>query len=277
MVSQLEMQMKDNVVMYDENTNFLNSLEKISDINAKIMELEIFASVDSTINMQLREYRDVLEKEEEKIENISSSIVSANFSKNGLANTQIITKWLDETVILAKSNAELKVFKNRLKYYEGLQDFYSPVGTEIGRRERDISVVEQAYLNSLHHLNLAHQKLNNIKLTSSSLNTVSPATFPLRSDASKSSLYVIFVFVVCMIFIIAIQLIKELLDRTLRDANRAYVLTKLDVIGSFLGIKQSVYRGYNKAINRHSARIMVNKLNHNINTKNTMYINIFSI
>lgn len=78
-------------------------------------------------------------------------------------------------------------------------------------------------------------KQKNLQLTSSNLNTISDASYPLFSDKGKRFLLVIAAFIGSIIFIIGLNLVIELLDRTLRDAERARRLTGMNILGAFTG------------------------------------------
>ena len=73
----------------------------------------------------------------------------------------------------------------------------------------------------LHALNMAKMKQKDIQLTSATLRLISEPTFPILSDKSKRLLLVIASFIGSILFIIGFNLLIELLDRTLRDADRA--------------------------------------------------------
>lgn len=278
MIKELEKQMSVRAQLFSANKEFLNKLSQISSYNEKITEIEIFNKTDSLNNhKKLKYYKELLKKAETDVADVSETINQTQFTKEGIAIGDMVTSWLKETITFEKAKAELKVLENRRAYYYNLQNKYSPISTEIGRREREIHVLEESYLNILHHLQSAHQRLNNIKLTSSTLSTISPATFPLRSDSGKRSIYIFFSFIATALLIIGIQLVIELLDRTIRDSFRAKRMSGLDVISGFTGRKQHIFRGYSRSCNRVSATIITNKLNQLIEQNKTLYVNIFSI
>lgn len=66
---------------------------------------------------------------------------------------------------------------------------------------------------------------------------------------------------VSIIFIIGLNLVIELLDRTLRDAERARRLTGMNILGAFTGRNSQLkYRGFVKTCNRISAAYACNRL-----------------
>jgi len=278
LLSSLDKQMETRSKLFLANTEFLKALDDISSINGKITEMEIFTDTkkkgeDKTIST----FKKKLKTTENKIGRISNDINQFKYSKEGVAIQDMVDKWLEALVLKVKSKASLKVMEKSKAEMLQQQEFYSPVGTEINRREREIRVTENSYLAILRGLNLARLKQKNIQVTSANLNTISPPTFPLTSSGSKRMLLVIAAFIGTAIFITGIYLIIELLDHTLRDQYRAERLSGLPILGIFTGFKQMKFRGYIKACNRYSAAYTANRLSVFLKPKETMYVNLISI
>lgn len=172
----------------------------------------------------------------------------------------MVSEWLKALINNTKSKAELKVLDERLKDFHNKYTTFSPVGTDIKRREREINVTEQSYLEMLHFLNLAYLRKKNIELTTAGLNTVTEPSFPLGANKSKRLLFIIAAFIGSLVFITAYNLLIEILDRTLRDAQRTQQLTGTKVCGIFSGRSRLRYRGYAKNWNRISAAYLCNKI-----------------
>lgn len=69
----------------------------------------------------------------------------------------------------------------------------------------------------------------------------------------------------------------EILDRTLRDGERTKRLTGTAPIGAFVGRGELRYRGYSKTWNRIAATYICGKLNSNLNSGGTSFVNMISI
>ena len=128
----------------------------------------------------------------------------------------------------------------------------------------------------LHALNMAKMKQKDIQLTSATLRMISEPTFPIMSDKSKRMLLVIGAFMGSLLLIIGFNLLIELLDRTLRDADRAKRLTGLPVLAAFTGHINLKYRGFTKASNRVVAAYCCNQLNVFLRLGQTAIINLIS-
>lgn len=278
LVAQLEKQMDTRAKLFKANNDFINTLNDISTINGKITEIEMFSTEDAQkTNPLLSEYKEDLKKSEKTISQLSNDMNEYKYSKEGVAIDDMVSRWLEELLKNIKAKAYLKILEERKSDFETKYKILSPVGTQINRKERDIRVTEESYLEVLHALNLAKLKQKNIQLTSATLSTITPPSFPIVSDGQKRMLFTVAAFIGSIIFIIGCNLIIELLDRTLRDAERTRRLTNTPVLGAFTGNTQLKHRGYVKACNRISAAYACNRLNQYLHQHETTYINLLSI
>lgn len=278
-IKNLEQYMDIRTKLVKSNEEFINTLAEVSRISGKITEIETFTSDEMlSKDQELVKYREELRDAEKKIGLITNNINSYKESKEGLAIEGLVQEWLNQTLIQAKAQADLKVLNERKNDFADQYKNYSPIGTRINQQEREIHVTEQSYLEVLHALNMAKMKQKNLQLTSSNLNTISDASYPLFSDKGKRFLLVIAAFIGSIIFIIGLNLVIELLDRTLRDAERARRLTGMNILGAFIGRNSQLkYRGFVKTCNRISAAYACNRLTPYIKKGDTLCINILSL
>lgn len=278
-IKNLEQYMDIRTKLVKSNEEFINTLAEVSRISGKITEIETFTSDEMlSKDQELVKYREELRDAEKKIGLITNNINSYKESKEGLAIEGLVQEWLNQTLIQAKAQADLKVLNERKNDFADQYKNYSPIGTRINQQEREIHVTEQSYLEVLHALNMAKMKQKNLQLTSSNLNTISDASYPLFSDKGKRFLLVVAAFIGSIIFIIGLNLVIELLDRTLRDAERARRLTGMNILGAFTGRNSQLkYRGFVKTCNRISAAYACNRLTPYIKRGDTLRINILSL
>lgn len=278
-IKNLEQYMDIRTKLVKSNEEFINTLAEVSRISGKITEIETFTSDEMlSKDQELVKYREELRDAEKKIGLITNNINSYKESKEGLAIEGLVQEWLNQTLIQAKAQADLKVLNERKNDFADQYKNYSPIGTRINQQEREIHVTEQSYLEVLHALNMAKMKQKNLQLTSSNLNTISDASYPLFSDKGERFLLVVAAFIGSIIFIIGLNLVIELLDRTLRDAERARRLTGMNILGAFTGRNSQLkYRGFVKTCNRISAAYACNRLTPYIKKGDTLCINILSL
>ena len=276
-IQKMEQYMNIRTKLVKANDEFIQALNEISSINGKITEIETFNSEEmQNKNTDLLKYKEQLRSAEQKISSLTTMINSYKESKEGVAIDGLVDEWLRQTIVKTKAKAELDVLDLRRKVYNEQYKIYSPIGTQIDRQQREIKVLEQSYLQMLHALNMAKMKQKDIQLTSATLRLISEPTFPILSDKSKRSLLVIAAFLGSILFIIGFNLLIELLDRTLRDADRARQLTGLPVLAAFTGHINLKYRGFTKASNRVVAAYCCNQLNIFLQLGRTSIINLIS-
>lgn len=277
-LSAMEKQMDTRTKLFLTNKDFIKALDDISTINGKITEIETFTSPDAAdTSRDLKKYKQDLRDKEAEISQLSKDMNVYKYSKEGLAIQELANEWLAALIEKTKLEAQLGILEARRKDFEEVYKSFSPVGTELKRREREIAITENSYLEVLHALNLAYLRKKNIQLTTSNLNTISEPTFPYGPNKSKRMLYVIAAFFGSLIFITFYKLIVELLDRTIRDGERAQRLTGVTPIGGFVGRGELRFRGYSKAWNRIAATHIANKIHQYLNPDGPSYINVLSI
>ncbi|MCH4155120.1 MAG: hypothetical protein LKF31_02330 [Muribaculaceae bacterium] len=277
LLDEMSKQMDTRTKLFYTNKDFIKTLNDITTLNTRITDSEMFSSEEAqNRDENLKKYRQQLRDKESDISRLSKNMDMYKYTKEGLAIQQLADNWIAALVENAKAEAELRVLNQRKPYFETEYRKFSPVGTEIKRRERDISVTENSYLEMIHALNLAYLRKKNIQLTTSGLNTVSEALFPLEPNKSKRWVFILAAFFGSMVFIILYKLIIEMLDRTLRDGDRAKRLTGVKPIGAMVGKGELRYRGYSKTWNRIAIANIGSKLNGYLHPDVPNYVNVLS-
>lgn len=277
-MEEMESHMTENEKLYYSNRDFLDNLNRLTDINTKVVETELFSS-DAVMarDRRLGRYKKQLSDSEAILHELSDSINAYKYSKEGLASEDYVNQWLNAMIDKTKAEAELAVLDSRRGEFESMYRQLSPLGTEIKRREREIGFTENSYIEMLRSLNEAYARKKNLQLTTSNLNTVNEPIFPLAPNKSKRFLFVVAAFAGSIIFIILYQFVVELLDRTLRDGDRTQRLTGVSPVGALVGRGPMRTRKYANAWNRLSAANICSKLNRHLKPKTVNYVNVVGI
>lgn len=146
---------------------------------------------------------------------------------DGLPVNTVLTDWINNVLDAENMKAKLSVMDERNADFQQKYAVYAPAGANIKRMEREISVSEQGYLDLLHGLNMAKLKMQDNEL-SSELKTIDPPFFPLEPNQTKRKMLVLLAAVVSGILVLAIILLLEYSDGSLRNLSKA---------GRILGIK----------------------------------------
>ncbi len=133
----------------------------------------------------------------------------------------MVTEWLTACINEAKAKAEVKVLVDRQREIVDQYRDFSPVGTQIKRKERAVGIAEDNYRRQIAGLAEAHLRLQNIKMTTANLQVIASPEYPLTDNGRKRLIYILAAFFGSMIFISGYFLLIELLDRTLRDPDRS--------------------------------------------------------
>lgn len=260
------------------NTNLLQELDKVSNLNQSIMEKEIFISDKSkSKSEELQKEKTELRQAEDRISSISDNLNEFAFTKKGVGIENMINEWLIALVNEARAQAEMKVLESRQQDIFDQYSHMSPVGTQVNRKERAIDIAEDNYRTQLSGLASANLRLKNIEMSTSNLQTVAPPSYPLTDNGRNRLMYILAAFFGSMIFIILYFLLIEVLDHTLRDPYRSKRLSGLPVIAAFNGISNLKYRGFLKACNRLAAAYCCNRLNKYMKVGEPTVINLLSI
>ena len=237
----LEKKMDIRAKIIRDNTNLLNELNRISELNQDITQQEIF-SKSSTPSEKLLRDKAALRETEERISHISDNLNEYNFSKEGVGIDDMVHEWLQACVKEAKCKAELKVLRERQMDIFDQYVHMAPVGTQVNRMQRAIGIAEDNYRNQIHGLAEANLRKRNIEMNTSNLQVIADPVFPLTDNGRKRALYVLIAFISSLVFIFTYFLLIELLDRTLRDAYRSRRLTGLPVLSAFNGVSNLKYQ-----------------------------------
>lgn len=259
-----------------DNTQLLNELNRISELNQDITEQEIFSKSPES-SEKLKHDKEALKKVEDRISHLSDNLNEYNFSKEGVGIDNMVLEWLNACVKEAKYKAELKVLGDRQKDIFDQYSHMSPVGTQVTRMQRAIGVAEDNYRQQLHGLTEANLRLKNIEMTTSNLQVIADPAFPLTDNGRKRALYVLVAFIGSLVFILTYFLLIELLDRTLRDSFRSERLTGLPVLSAFNGVSNLKFRGFLKACNRLAAAHGCRQLNNYLQPGRTTVISLVSM
>lgn len=261
-----------------DNTNLLKELEKIANLNQDILEQEIFTSdKNHDRNDKLIKDKAALKKSENTISQLSDNLNEYSFSKEGVGIQNMVDEWLLACINEVKAKAELKVLQERRQDIYDQYQMFSPVGTQVKRKERAIGIAEDTYREQLRGLSEARLRLQNLKMTTANLQIIAPPEYPLTDNGRKRVFYVLVAFIGSLVFITGYFLIIELLDRTLRDPERSNRLSGLPVIAAFNGISNLKYRGFLKACNRRAAAYICRQLNKYLVPGRPIIINLLSM
>lgn len=228
-VNQLERKMELNKKMVEFSDELLTKRKRLSNINSKIAELEVYYNDED----RLAQLRNEAAKLEAELSNNLSKRYEFSRTKEGVSNKSILQEWLDATIALDASNARLQVLSNRGSFFQNAYDEFSPLGSELTRLERAVDVAEKKYLALNNSLNSALTKQQSESLATGGLVVTVPPKFPLEPVKSKRLLLVLVSAVIGFLVPFALMFIIEFLDNTIKSVERGEEKTGLKLLGAF--------------------------------------------
>lgn len=219
----------------NQNEEILQKKNELSFLNAKIGLLEVQSPEDSLIavyEQRSQVLRNELKDQIGELYNLSHSI-------DGIPIKIMLPQWLENQILVDKTQARVDHFEGRLKEIDQEYDLYAPLGSQLTKLEREINVAEREYLEILQSLNMAKIREQNIQL-SSQLTIVDPPLFPIEPLASKRAILIIASFMAGLILVLTILVVAEFLDSTLKTVEISQKVTGLEVIGALPIFKEKV-------------------------------------
>ena len=194
---------------------------------------------DSTITTNNLDYKTnedsvnqaLILKQQELNKHISELLEMKN-SASGIQLEDIANKWLESIIKVEEYKARIIQFIQFEKEFEASYSRFSKLGSQLKQLERKIGVFERDYLDFVVSLNDAKLIEENIKM-SSSLKVIDPPFYPLDPEKSKKILIVILTGLVGFIFCLGILIGLEYLDESIRTPKKLSKVSKLDLIGGF--------------------------------------------
>ncbi|KAB2842418.1 MAG: hypothetical protein F9K45_07020, partial [Melioribacteraceae bacterium] len=197
LVKELEKRMGENANIIRNNSIFMNKLNEVSDPSSQIVQFETFAGDDEKNNKQnlLQEYKRKLEEKEKDFKNFSDLYNLQKNSVEGYPNVDLISQWLTAVLRFEEAKAKLKVMDQWQTKLDKEYIYYSPIGSTIKRKEREIDFTEASYLAVLSSLNTARLRQISLQMSSATLKVLNPPTFPLNSAPTQRKLRVMAAFI----------------------------------------------------------------------------------
>ena len=255
---------------FRNNAEFIEKLHKIGSIYSRLSAAEAFQpETDGTEGISDRtampasrndtgQLRRKLSEETRSLQELTTNIANQQYTKEGLSANSIVTEWLATVLLAEKSRAELAVMKLRKQELDQKYTQFSPVGSTLKRKGREINFSEQSYLSILTALNTARLRQKNLQMTSATLKIINAPVLPLEAEPSKRKMMVAAAGLATLLFVLGFFILLELLDRTLRDKVRAERITKGRVIGTFPGKAYLGQRRFTKQYREIASRYIGN-------------------
>lgn len=260
-VIELEKKIREQTKLIENNSVFLSTMEKVSELSNAIARMEILKKDSLSIySSELKNYREKLADEESSLKKLSENIGTQRYSTEGIATRRFVDQWVEEVIEREKAFAEIEVMEEAMQELDSQYVYFSPIGSTLKRMERNIDFTERSYLSVLQSLNAALMRQKTLQMTSATIRPLNPPLFPVAPIPTARRAIVLATFVGTIILLLGIFIIVEIFDRTIRDNIRAERLILAKVLGVFPRKGGIRYRNYAKEYERIAVNYLANSI-----------------
>lgn len=249
----LERQLGDRAKIIKANKEFSEQVTDISRIQSRISNLRLMSSegggsgVES--QLELAKAERMLQNATDNVRGLIKDIEAGTYStETGVKANEMISKWLDQVLLLEKTKAELNAQDIMRAKIDKQFLYFAPIGATLTRKDRHIGFIEGNYMEMLKALNAARLRQKNLQMTTATLRVLNPPLFPMNAQPTNRMMILLGAFMLTFLLTAMYFFIIELLDRTLRDRMRSERITKIPVMGCFPKESTLRYRRFNKTI-----------------------------
>lgn len=231
----LEAQLNKHANLPNINQALMKQRAALSNVSAQLASIEIneITEIDEkTDNPKQSQLEGQAERIKTDLRRQAEAIFAVQRTSEGVEIKNILTQWLNQWVEVEQGLARLNVFRERKVEFDRIYSRFAPWGSRLKRLEREIEIAEKAYLENLHSYNQARLHKYNTMMTAN-LRIVDAPYFPDKPKPSTRLMLVMVGFMVGFILPLAVILALFLLDKSLREPERAAEMTGMEVSAAF--------------------------------------------
>lgn len=233
-ISYLE-SMFDNFDQKVKNIDALKELQK--QVLKKDNELESLKLNKNVGSDQLAVLEKEIEGLRDSINQKTQKVFRSSNTDKGIPRNNVIETWLKLNLQYEEQNVALDVMQSRTNYLDRKISEFAPLGAELKKLEREVSVNENQYLSILHGLNMAFLQKYDLE-TTSHFKVIDKPYLPQSPVPHKRSFLVTGSFMVVSGLIFSILVALALFDPRIKTLKRAQKFSKMKSIASFPKIKK---------------------------------------
>ncbi len=151
-------------------------------------------------------------------------------TEKGIEKKRLIEEWLGLKIEYETQTQAYKLKEIRKKDLQSQVDAFAPLGAELKKLERGVSVNENQYLSILHGLNMAYLKKYDLD-SYNNQSLLDPPFFPKSAEASKRSVLIIGGAFASALLLLIVLLAGFFLDKTIKTVSKAETVTGCKVFG----------------------------------------------
>lgn len=198
---------------------------KRAELNA--LMLNKVANADA-IDRHRKEIEDIYKK----VSALASSLYLSDYSVDGIPMTQLMTEWLNYFIERERNLSYLELVKASTHMVKDRITEFAPLGAELKRLEREVSVNESQYLSILNGLNMANLQRQSAEMAGVQ-QVIDQPYIPSTAQKSKRGLLIIAAAFAGFIFVLAGIIAFVIFNENLLNAANARAITGYKVLSCF--------------------------------------------
>lgn len=193
-------------------------------------------------------------------DNVTASIYQSSNTSEGVARKTMLDEWLKLKLQHEEQLQALEVMKNRKELISDKIAAFAPLGAELKKLEREVSISENQYLSILQGLNQAYLQKYDLE-TSSSQSVIDEPDFPGKPQSTRKLVLIAGTSFVGFILTLAFLLGMYFVDPSIRNAERASVKTQLPILSAFPNLKRKKWWVHYPSIIELQTRKIISEIN----------------
>lgn len=228
-------------------------------IQTKTQELNGLQLNPTSSPAQLAKLQQELKELNLLADNVTSAIYQSSNTQEGVARKTMLDEWLKLKLQHEEQIQALDVMKNRKELISDKIAAFAPLGAELKKLEREVSISENQYLSILQGLNQAYLQKYDLE-TSSSQSVIDEPNFPGKPQSSRKMVLIAGTSFVGFILTLGFLLGLYFIDPTIRNAERASARTQLSLLSAFPNQRRKRWWVHYPAINELQTRKIISEI-----------------
>jgi len=231
-IDKLEKKMLNQSKINLKNSEIIQKRDDLAKATSRIAYLETESEKTAQQELELQSLKIKVEKLKTELQKAIDEWYKLSNTEEGMPAKDLLNQWLDNVIRYEESKAKISVYTARIATFDKNYETFAPLGAQLKRIEREISVAEQEYLTLLKSLNEGKLKQQDIEF-SSNVKVIDYPFYPLSPKSIKRRFLVVAAFLFGMFSIYLILVFVDFFDNSIKNTERIKKHSKLDIAGVF--------------------------------------------
>ncbi|GAB2528218.1 GumC family protein [Spirosoma aerophilum] len=215
----------------DDRTSILASNQamdakraELAAVQTRLSNAMVYGYSKDTISV----LRNTLNRVSDELKVMVQRYYNSTHTLQSVPQRELIGKYLDNTLENQGSSARLKTMQERIREFDQVYDVMAPLGSAVGRLQREIGVAEKEYLAALHSLNMSRVRQKDLEM-SGAMTILDAPSLPMKPQPSSRRMLIIAACLGGIVLVLAVSFGRVLLNSSIAAPERVETLTSIPV------------------------------------------------